>query len=57
MLIAMMLLAKPHIIATMQESNLIRGPTFIVVVITVVAVLYTAITAIFLLHFFRDLTC
>jgi hypothetical protein len=55
MVICMLILARPHIIATMQESNLIRGPTFITVVITLTAVLCAAMTILFTMHFVRDL--
>jgi hypothetical protein len=56
MVICMLILARPHIIATMQESNLIRGPTFIAVVMTITAVLCSALTIWFTIQFIADLT-
>jgi hypothetical protein len=55
MVICMLILARPHIIATMQQSNLIRGPTFITAVMTIVIVLCAAMTMLFTAHFIRDL--
>jgi len=55
MVICMLILAQPHIIATMRESNVIRGPTFITVVITVTALLCSVMTILFTIHFIRDL--
>lgn len=54
--ICMLILARPHIIATMRESNLIRGPTFITMVITLTAVLCSAMTIWFTIHFVQDLS-
>lgn len=51
MIICTLVLARPHIIATMSESTWIRGPTFVTVVITLVAVLYLVPTVLFTLHF------
>jgi len=56
MMICMLILAQPHIIATMQESNWIRGPAFIAVAITLVAVISTAMSAWFVIGFITDLT-
>ncbi|NLX20307.1 MAG: hypothetical protein GXY55_01375 [Phycisphaerae bacterium] len=55
MVICMLILARPHIIATMSESTWIRGPTFITVVITLTAVLCSVLTLLFTIHFIRDL--
>jgi hypothetical protein len=55
MMICMLVLAQPHIIATMQESNWIRGPTFVAVAITLVAVVYSAMSIWFAIGFIRDL--
>jgi hypothetical protein len=55
MVICMLILARPHIIATMRESNVIRGPTFITVFITVAALLCSVMTVWFTIHFIRDL--
>jgi len=49
-------LARPHIIATLAESNVIRGPAFITVVMTLVAVLCSVLTVWFTMQFFVDLT-
>jgi hypothetical protein len=55
MVISMLILARPHIIATMRESTWIRGPAFITVVITLTLVLCTALTAWFTMQFIEDL--
>jgi len=55
-MICMLILAQPHIIATMQESNWIRGPTFVAVAITLVAVVCSAMSIWFAIGFVRDLT-
>jgi hypothetical protein len=56
MMICMLILAQPHIIATMQESNWIRGSTFVAVAITLIAVIYSAMSIWFAIGFVRDLT-
>ncbi len=55
MVICLLLLAQPHIIATMRESNVIRGPAFITAFVTIVALLCSAMTIWFTIHFVRDL--
>ena len=55
MIICMLILAQPHIIATMKESAWIRGPTFITVVITLTAALCSVFTVLFTIHFIREL--
>ena len=55
MIICMLILARPHIITTMKESIWIRGPAFITVVITLTAVLCSAFTVLFTIHFIREL--
>jgi hypothetical protein len=55
MMVCMLILAQPHIIATMQESTWIRGPTFVAVAITLVAVVYSAMSVWFTLRFIVDL--
>jgi hypothetical protein len=55
MMVCMLILAQPHIIATMQESSWIRGPTFVAVAITLVAVVYSAMSVWFTLRFVADL--
>ena len=53
--IAMLILARPHILATMRESTWIRGPTFVTVVITLTMLLSTALTIWFTIDFVRNL--
>ena len=55
MIISMLILARPHIIATMRESNWIRGPTFITVCITLTALACSVLTLWFSIHFVQDL--
>jgi len=56
MMICMLILAQPHIIATMKESHWIRGPAFIAVAITLVAVVFTATSVWFTVGFISELT-
>jgi len=56
MIISMLVLAQPHIIATMRENAYIRGPTFIAVAITLTAVLYSAMTVWFVVNLVREVT-
>jgi hypothetical protein len=56
MIISTLILAQPHIIATMRESAWIRGPTFIAAAITLTAVLYSAMTVWFIIQLIRDVT-
>lgn len=56
MVICMLILARPHIIATMTEGSWIRGPTFITIVITLTAVLCSAFTILFTIQFITELT-
>lgn len=54
-LIAMLILARPHIIATMRDENLISGATFVTVSITII-VLVVGLSALwFLLDFMAEL--
>lgn len=55
LMICMLILAQPHIIATMREGDWIRGPTFVAVAITLVAAFYVAMTAWFVIGFVSDL--
>ena len=50
-LVAMFILARPHIIATMKTDSTVRGPTFITVCITVIVLLTVASTFYFILSF------
>jgi hypothetical protein len=54
MIISMLVLAQPHIIATMRENAHLRGPTFITIAITLTAVLYSAMTIWFIVNFIRE---
>ena len=54
LMICMLILARPHIIATMQESW-VSGPTFITVAITLVTVIYSAMTLWFFIGFWTTL--
>ena len=54
-LVAMFILARPHIIATMKSDATIRGPTFITVCITVIVLVTGASTFYFILSFFSAL--
>jgi hypothetical protein len=56
MMICMLILAQPHIIATMRESTWIRGPTFIAVAITLLAVVSVAMSVWFVFGFISELT-
>jgi len=51
----MFILARPHIIATMQRDAMIRGTTFVTVGITVVVLVTAVSTLYFVLDFFRAL--
>ncbi len=54
-LVSMFILARPHIIATMQRDAMIRGTTFVTVGITVVVLVTVVSTLYFVLDFFRAL--
>lgn len=56
MIISMLILAQPHIIATMRENAYLRGPTFITIAITLIAVLYSAMTIWFVVNLIREVT-
>jgi hypothetical protein len=53
-LISNMILARPHIIATMKEG-FISGPTFVTVVITLLSFLTLVATLVFALQFIGEL--
>lgn len=55
LMICMLILAQPHIIATMSEDSWIKGQTFIAVAITLVAVFYSAMSVWFVLDFVGEL--
>ena len=50
-LCSMLILARPHIIATMQEDSLIRGQNFVTASITVIALIAGASMLYFLIDF------
>lgn len=54
-LVALLILARPHIIATMKEDGMIGGQTFVTICITIVVVVVSAITLWFVLDFLRQL--
>lgn len=54
-LVSMFILARPHIIATMKQDAMIRGPTFVTVCITAVVLVTGASTLYFILDFLRTL--
>lgn len=56
MMISMLILARPHIIATMSDATWIRGPTFVTAAITLTAVLYSAMTIWFISQFVGEFT-
>jgi hypothetical protein len=51
LMICMLILAQPHIIATMRENSVMQGTTFVSVAITLIAVVYTAMSVWFVLGF------
>ena len=52
-LCSMLVLARPHIIATMQEDNLIRGQSFVTASITTIVIISAASTIYFCIDFVR----
>lgn len=54
-LIALLILARPHIIATMKEDGLVSGQTFVTICMTLVALLVIVSTFWFLLDFLGEL--
>jgi hypothetical protein len=55
LMICMLILAQPHIIATMRENSVMQGTTFVSMTITLVAVVYTAMSVWFVLGFIWEL--
>lgn len=55
LMISMLILAQPHVIATMRENNWMQGATFISVAITLVAVVYTAMSVWFFMGFLWEM--
>ena len=54
-LCSMLLLARPHIIATMQEDTFVRGQTFVTASTTVIVIVTGSSMIYFLVGFFRAL--
>lgn len=54
-LVSMFILARPHIIATMPESGLIRGNTVVTICITIIVFITATTTMYFVLDFLRAL--
>lgn len=54
-LCCMLLLARPHIIATMREDSLIRGQSFVTASMTIILIITSASMLYFLVDFFRAL--
>lgn len=55
LMICMLILAQPHIIATMRENSVMQGTTFVSVAITLIAVVYTAMSIWFVLGFIGEM--
>lgn len=55
-LICLLVLARPHIIATMKESSIMQGQTFVAACATTILLLSGALTAWFLIGFIRELS-
>lgn len=54
-LVSMLILARPHIIATIKTDAPIRGHTFVAICMTVIVLLTGATTAFFILDFIKAL--
>jgi len=55
-LCSMLILARPHIIATMDEDSLVQGRSFVTAALTTIVVVTGAIMLHFLVDFIRALT-
>lgn len=55
-LCAMMILARPHILATIQEDSVLRGHHFVTASMTVIVVVTGSSTLYFLINFFRAMS-
>lgn len=55
-LVSMLVLARPHIIATMKAGSWIGGQTFVTIFITVIILVTSASTLFFVLNFARALS-
>lgn len=54
-LVSMLILARPHIIATMKADSIVRGHTFVTVCITAIVLVTGATTLFFIFNFARAL--
>ena len=54
-LCCMLLLARPHIIATMQEDSLIRGQSFVTAAMTIIVIITSASMIYFVTGFVQAL--
>ncbi len=55
-LVCLLILGRPHIIATMKEGGLMQGSTFVAVCSTIVILLASTLTIWFLIRFVGELT-
>ncbi|HOW17562.1 MAG TPA: hypothetical protein PLC79_00885 [Phycisphaerae bacterium] len=55
-LVCLLILGRPHIIATMKEDGLMQGSTFVAVCSTIVILLASALTIWFVIRFISQLT-
>ncbi len=55
-LVSMLILARPHIIATMKTDSLVRGHTYIAICITVIVLVTSSATLFFILNFARAIS-
>jgi len=53
-LICLLILARPHIIATMKERDIMQGPTFVVVCFTLIVLTGSAMTIWFTIGFVSE---
>jgi len=54
-LLGLLLLARPHIIATMKENGFMQGQTFIAVCATIILLFCASLTTWFLIGFIKEL--
>ncbi len=55
-LVALLILSRPHIIATMKEGSLMQGSTFVAVCATIILLLAAAFTVTFVVRFITELS-
>lgn len=54
-LVCLLILARPHIVATMKEDSLMQGSTFVAVCSTIIVLLASALTIWFVIRFAGEL--